>query len=214
MKIDETRHLPSKFLVVLRGWFRLNSDGHFLGGLEIQSHKNHISKWQAIWFQTNIRMQIHHILSWMDTCGFVVCCHRTWGIYVDGCFTWMIQNLYLGHVCFTKYPFNTGYLQFQIMIYMLLYILVGQMHHGFLKPCSSWGLLAYLPQALPAFWELFAPWRWAIFFRMGALYQGSQAGWNMRWKHRLTPGNHEIFLNFPPQKTRGRDKFLYKQASY
>ena len=78
-------------------------------------------------------MQIHHILSWMDTCGFVVCCHRTWGIYVDGCFTWMIQNLYLGHVCFTKYPFNTGYLQFQIMIYMLLYILVGQMHHGFFE---------------------------------------------------------------------------------
>ena len=135
MKIDETRRLPSKFLVVLRGWFRLNSDGHFLGGLEIQSHKHQISKWQAIWFQTNIRMQIHHILSWIDTCGFVVCCHRTWGVYVDGCFTWMIQNLYLGHVCFTNYPFNTGYLQFQIMIYMLLYILVGQMHH-----CFFWSL--------------------------------------------------------------------------
>ena len=33
-----------------------------------------------------------------------------------GCFNWMIPNLYLGHGCFTKHPFKSGCLGFQVVL--------------------------------------------------------------------------------------------------
>ena len=33
-----------------------------------------------------------------------------------GCFNWMIQNLYLGNGCFTKHPFKSGCLGFEVII--------------------------------------------------------------------------------------------------
>ena len=36
--------------------------------------------------------------------------------FINGCFNWMIQNLYIGNGCFTKHPFKTGCLGFQVLI--------------------------------------------------------------------------------------------------
>ena len=33
--------------------------------------------------------------------------------FINGCFNWMIPNLYIGNGCFTKHPFSTGCLGFQ-----------------------------------------------------------------------------------------------------
>ena len=35
-------------------------------------------------------------------------------IEINGCCNWMIQNLYIGNGCFTKHPFKTGCLGFQV----------------------------------------------------------------------------------------------------
>ncbi len=36
--------------------------------------------------------------------------------FINGCFNWMIPNLYIGNGCFTKHPFINGCLGFQVMI--------------------------------------------------------------------------------------------------
>ena len=33
--------------------------------------------------------------------------------FINGCFNWMIPNLYIGNGCFTKHPFINGCLGFQ-----------------------------------------------------------------------------------------------------
>ena len=41
---------------------------------------------------------------------------RTWNPkqpFINGCFNWMIPNLYIGNGCFTKHPFFNGCLGFQ-----------------------------------------------------------------------------------------------------
>ena len=41
---------------------------------------------------------------------------KSWNLkhpFINGCFNWMIQNLYIGNGCFTKHPFKTGCLGFQ-----------------------------------------------------------------------------------------------------
>ena len=40
----------------------------------------------------------------------------TWNLkhlFINGCFNWMIPNLYIGNGCFTKHPFKTGCLGYQ-----------------------------------------------------------------------------------------------------
>ena len=34
--------------------------------------------------------------------------------FINGCFNWMIPNLYIGNGCFTKHLFKTGCLGFQV----------------------------------------------------------------------------------------------------
>ena len=34
--------------------------------------------------------------------------------FINSCFNWMISNLYIGNGCFTKHPFLTGGLGFQV----------------------------------------------------------------------------------------------------
>ena len=34
--------------------------------------------------------------------------------FINGCFNWMIPNLYIGNGCFTKHPFINGCLGFQV----------------------------------------------------------------------------------------------------
>ena len=34
--------------------------------------------------------------------------------FINGCFNWMIPNLYIKNGCFTKHPFKTGCLGFQV----------------------------------------------------------------------------------------------------
>ena len=36
--------------------------------------------------------------------------------FINGCFNWMIPNLYIGNGCFTKHPFINGCLGFQVRI--------------------------------------------------------------------------------------------------
>ena len=36
--------------------------------------------------------------------------------FINGCFNWMIPNLYIGNGCFTKHPFINGCLGFQVVI--------------------------------------------------------------------------------------------------
>ena len=36
--------------------------------------------------------------------------------FINGCFNWMIPNLYIGNGCFTKHPFINGCLGFQVHI--------------------------------------------------------------------------------------------------
>ena len=36
--------------------------------------------------------------------------------FINGCFNWMIANLYIGNGCFTKHPIFTGCLGFQVAI--------------------------------------------------------------------------------------------------
>ena len=41
----------------------------------------------------------------------------TWNLkhpFINGCFNWMIPNLYIGNGCFTKHPFKTGCLGFRV----------------------------------------------------------------------------------------------------
>ena len=37
--------------------------------------------------------------------------------FINGCFNWMIPNLYIGNGCFTKHPFLNGCLGFQVEVY-------------------------------------------------------------------------------------------------
>ena len=37
--------------------------------------------------------------------------------FINGCFSWMIPNLYIGNGCFTKHPFINGCLGFQVVLY-------------------------------------------------------------------------------------------------
>ena len=44
----------------------------------------------------------------------------TWNLkrlFINGCFSWMIPNLYIKNGGFTKHPFKTGCLGFQVYIY-------------------------------------------------------------------------------------------------
>ena len=46
-------------------------------------------------------------------------CRSTWNPkqpFINGCFNWMIPNLYIGNGCFTKHPFLNGCLGFQVTI--------------------------------------------------------------------------------------------------
>ena len=36
--------------------------------------------------------------------------------FINGCFNWMISNLYIGNGCFTKHPFFNGCLGFQVFV--------------------------------------------------------------------------------------------------
>ena len=36
--------------------------------------------------------------------------------FINGCFNWMIPNLYIEYGCFTKHPFINGCLGFQVQI--------------------------------------------------------------------------------------------------
>ena len=41
----------------------------------------------------------------------------TWNLkhlFINGCFNWMVPDLYLGNGCFTKHPFKTGCLGYQV----------------------------------------------------------------------------------------------------
>ena len=38
--------------------------------------------------------------------------------FINGCFNWMIPNLYIGNVFFTKHPFLNGCLGFQAVVIM------------------------------------------------------------------------------------------------
>ena len=47
----------------------------------------------------------------------------TWDLkhpFINGCFKWMIPNLYIENGCFTKHPLKNGCLGFQVYIYILL----------------------------------------------------------------------------------------------
>ena len=44
--------------------------------------------------------------------------------FIDGCFSWMIPNLYIENGCFTKHPFINGCLGFQGVVLSLVLILV------------------------------------------------------------------------------------------
>ena len=39
---------------------------------------------------------------------------QRWPLFINGCFNWMIPNLYIGNGCFTKHPFFNGCLGFQV----------------------------------------------------------------------------------------------------
>ena len=44
----------------------------------------------------------------------------TWNLkrlFINGCFSWMIPNLYIKNGGFTKHPFKTGCLGFQVNIF-------------------------------------------------------------------------------------------------
>ena len=43
--------------------------------------------------------------------------------FINGCFNWMIPNLYIGNGCFTKQPFINGCLGFQVYIYMFYMVI-------------------------------------------------------------------------------------------
>ena len=40
--------------------------------------------------------------------------------FINGCFNWMIPNLYIGNGCFTKHPFLTGCLGHQVCLIIFL----------------------------------------------------------------------------------------------
>ena len=42
--------------------------------------------------------------------------------FINGCFTWMIANLYIGNGCFTKHQFLNGCLGFQVYIIRSLFM--------------------------------------------------------------------------------------------
>ena len=47
------------------------------------------------------------------------CSYLTWNLkhlFINGCFNWMVPDLYLGNGCFTKHPFKTGCLGYQAYI--------------------------------------------------------------------------------------------------
>ena len=58
------------------------------------------------------------ISSWLMQCLFLgKKTSHTWNPkhpFINGCFNWMIPNLYIGNGCFTKHPFLTGCLGFQV----------------------------------------------------------------------------------------------------
>ena len=47
-------------------------------------------------------------------------------LFINGCFNWMIPDLYLGNGCFTKHPFKTGCLGYQVVKNLRIFITLGQ----------------------------------------------------------------------------------------
>ena len=57
--------------------------------------------------------------------------------FINGCFNWMIPNLYIGNGCFTKHPFFNGCLGFQAELHSFL-LEVGNIFHPWrLWTCST-----------------------------------------------------------------------------
>ena len=54
--------------------------------------------------------------------------------FINGCFNWMIPNLYIGNGCFTKHPCLTGCLGFQVQIFHFIRGLYGKVFVFF--PCT------------------------------------------------------------------------------
>ena len=55
--------------------------------------------------------------------SFYIIIYCTWNLkhlFINGRFNWMIPDLYLGNCCFTKHPFKTGCLGYQVYIHILL----------------------------------------------------------------------------------------------
>ena len=47
--------------------------------------------------------------------------------FFSGCFNWMIPSLYLGNGCFTKHPFKTGCLEYQVLQKLAFNISLGSL---------------------------------------------------------------------------------------
>ena len=64
--------------------------------------------WLAIRFQVYLQsiFFIYSIYSWNPKQPFI-----------NGCFNWMIQNLYMGNSCLTKHPLKTDCLEFQVYVF-------------------------------------------------------------------------------------------------
>ena len=86
--------------------------------------------WQSIGFAKHSQWQ-----RWVATRGFCIFLHcfvmiTAWNPkqpFINGCFNWMIPNLYLGNGCFTKHPSINGCLEFQVIIYYYDHTLHSQM---------------------------------------------------------------------------------------
>ena len=57
--------------------------------------------------------------------------------FIYGCFNWMIQNLYIGNGCFTKHPFKTGCLGFQVILHTSICNRSKAENFNFRKQCIS-----------------------------------------------------------------------------
>ena len=65
-------------------------------------------------------------------------------LFINGCFNWMIPNLYIGNGCFTKHPFKTGCLGYQVLIYDLGYPPPFPINSGKMSRFSS--VIHYSPE--------------------------------------------------------------------
>ena len=50
-------------------------------------------------------------------------------LFINGCFNWMIPDLYLGNGCFTKHPFKIGCLGYQV-VYLFQWMASHQVPGG------------------------------------------------------------------------------------